>query len=113
MIGLRNLISGLRRKQARDRWTTWSEYIINILMPTSIHIPKALLVAVDKRAHVLRLSRNRLIVQALEREVADDSQWSPGFFTRLGDQPAGVGTAVDEMSDQIRQARTSKPPRRW
>ena len=45
-------------------------------MPTSVHIPKPLLVAVDRRARALKISRNRLIVQALEREVTEGSTWS-------------------------------------
>jgi len=30
-------------------------------MPISVHIPKPLLVAVDRRARILKISRNRLI----------------------------------------------------
>ena len=81
-------------------------------MPTSVHIPRELLVAVDKRAHTLRLSRNRLIVRALEREIANDSQWSPDFFARLSETNADTRLAVDNLNAAIRHARTSKPPRR-
>lgn len=39
-------------------------------MPTSVHIPKPLLVAIDRNARALNITRNRLIVTALEREIA-------------------------------------------
>ena len=38
-------------------------------MATSIHIPKPLLAAVDRKARTLKISRNRLIVRALEKEL--------------------------------------------
>lgn len=57
-------------------------------MATSVHIPKPLLAAVDRKARTLRISRNRLIIQALEHEV-EERGWSPGFFDQMrGDDPA-------------------------
>jgi len=79
-------------------------------MPTSVHIPKPLLAAVDRRARALKVSRNRLIVQALEREVKGGSEWSPGFFARLESEEPDLGEAVDGMLKAIRQARRSKGP---
>jgi len=81
-------------------------------MPTSVHIPKPLLVAVDRKARTLKISRNRLIVQALEREVAHDSNWSPDFFERLESPEAGVqGAAGDNgvifLYPSIRSASTA------
>ena len=80
-------------------------------MPTTVHIPAALLEAVDRRASALRLSRNRLIVRALEREVSEPSGWSPEFFDRLRDVDADTGEAVDELLAAVRDARRSKKPR--
>ena len=80
-------------------------------MPTSVHIPKPLLEAVDRRAKVLKISRNRLIVRALEREVRGGGGWSEGFFDRLARVEAGTVTAADEMLSQIRSSRSSKAPR--
>ncbi|MFO0873883.1 MAG: ribbon-helix-helix protein, CopG family [Phycisphaerales bacterium] len=77
-------------------------------MPTSVHLPKSLLDAVDRRARSLRLSRNKLIVRALERELRDGHDWSPGFFDRLGESDPQVSSAVDEMLAQIHRAR--RPP---
>jgi metal-responsive CopG/Arc/MetJ family transcriptional regulator len=81
-------------------------------MATSIHIPKPLLEAVNRRAQALRISRNRLIVQALERELAEGETWSEGFFDRLSAVGAATAGAVDEMLAEVRARRRSKAPRR-
>jgi metal-responsive CopG/Arc/MetJ family transcriptional regulator len=39
-------------------------------MPITVHIPAALLKSVDRRAKALGVSRNRLIVRALEQAVS-------------------------------------------
>lgn len=80
-------------------------------MPTTVHIPAVLLEAVDRRASALRLSRNRLIVRALEREISEPSGWSPEFFDRLRDVGADTGQAVDELLAAVKDARRSKKPR--
>lgn len=79
-------------------------------MPTSVHIPPDLLEAVDRKAQSLKISRNRLIVRALEREIAPGSDWSPGFFERLSRIEPGLDAALDELVDSIKSARLSKPP---
>ncbi|MFO0873882.1 MAG: ribbon-helix-helix protein, CopG family [Phycisphaerales bacterium] len=79
---------------------------------TSIRLPEPLLAAVDRRAKSLRLSRTRLIIQALERELPDGSDWSPWFFERLGEASAAMAPAVDEMLAQIRRGRRSGASRR-
>ncbi|MCK6586235.1 MAG: ribbon-helix-helix protein, CopG family [Polyangiaceae bacterium] len=81
-------------------------------MPTSVHLPKQLLDAVDRRAKALRISRNRLIVRALERELREESDWSPGFFEQLEQRDPEISAAVDELLDDVRRARRSKPARR-
>jgi len=60
----------------------------------------------------LRISRNQLVVRALEREVQGDNDWSPGFFERLEDVTPELKADVDELLDHVRKARTSKPARR-
>ena len=80
-------------------------------MPTSIHIPKPLLEAVDRKAQALKMSRNRLIVRALERELTAGSDWSPGFFEQLEAIDPETAAAVDELLASVLQARRSKPPR--
>ncbi|MEO7332057.1 MAG: ribbon-helix-helix protein, CopG family [Minicystis sp.] len=79
-------------------------------MPTSIHIPKPLLEAVDRRARALHVSRNHLIVRALEREMKEGREWSPGFFEQLGDVDAATSKAVDEMLEVVKSKRRSKEP---
>ncbi|HEY5565712.1 MAG TPA: ribbon-helix-helix protein, CopG family [Gammaproteobacteria bacterium] len=81
-------------------------------MATSIHVPKPLLDAVDRKARSLRLSRNQLIVRALEREVQAGSDWSPGFFERLSEADSDLAKDVDELLAAVRRARKSKPARR-
>jgi hypothetical protein len=80
-------------------------------MATSIHIPKPLLEAVDRKARALKISRNRLIVRALERELTPGADWSAGFFERLGAVSTETVAAVDNLMTSVLQARTSKPPR--
>jgi metal-responsive CopG/Arc/MetJ family transcriptional regulator len=80
-------------------------------MATSIHIPKPLLDAVDRKARALKMSRNRLIVRALEKELAQGGDWSEGFLEQLSAVDSDTVAAVDEMLAAVRQARRSKPPR--
>jgi hypothetical protein len=79
-------------------------------MPTSVHLPKPLLDAVDRRARALKISRNRLIVKALERELAGTSEWSSGFFESLAESDPVTEQAVDEMLLDVRRRRSSKKP---
>jgi predicted transcriptional regulator len=81
----------------------------NIFVPTTVHIPDRLLAAVDRRARALRVSRNRLIVRALEREVVDTCAWSPGFLETLRGVTPDAAAGADEMLDAIRKRRASKP----
>jgi hypothetical protein len=82
-------------------------------MATSVHIPKPLLALVDRKARALKISRNRLIVQALEREMTEGSNWSPDFFGRLESAEAGVEDAADEMLKAIQAQKRSKKPVRF
>ena len=77
-------------------------------MPTTVHIPNRILANADRKARALGISRNRLIVRALERELADQSSWSPGFLEALRHVDAELTEAADEMLKDIRQRRRSK-----
>lgn len=76
-------------------------------MATTIHIPKELLGALDRKARKLRISRNRLIVECLERALAREREWSEGFFEKLTPLGRSEAAAVDEMLDAIRSRRKS------
>ena len=79
-------------------------------MPTTVHIPAALLESVDRRARVLGVSRNRLIVRALEQAVSERSGWAPEFLERLRNVDRETSVAVDELLIAVKQARRSKRP---
>ena len=80
-------------------------------MATTVHIPPTLLELVDANAKALRLSRNRFIVRALEKAIAEHEGWSESFLQVL-DTPleARDASAVDEMVATIRKKRSSKGP---
>ncbi|MEO5898155.1 MAG: ribbon-helix-helix protein, CopG family [Vicinamibacterales bacterium] len=80
-------------------------------MPTTVHIPDPLLKSVDRRAKALGISRNRLVIHALEQAVSVPAGWSPEFLQRLKDVDRGTSTAVDELLTAVTQARRSKEPR--
>jgi hypothetical protein len=85
---------------------------MNIFMPTTVHIPAALLKSVDRRARALGVSRNRLIVRALEQAVNNHSTWTPEFLERLRQVDRETSEAVDELLEVVKQARHSKRPRK-
>jgi metal-responsive CopG/Arc/MetJ family transcriptional regulator len=80
-------------------------------MPTTVHIPADLLKSVDRRAKALGLSRNRLIIRALERAVSDRSRWAPEFLEQLRCVDRETASAVDELLADVTHARRSRPPR--
>jgi metal-responsive CopG/Arc/MetJ family transcriptional regulator len=80
-------------------------------MPTTVHIPGALLKSVDCRARALGISRNRLIVRALEQAVSERSGWTPEFLERLRHVDRDTSTDVDKLLTSVRRARRSKQPR--
>ncbi len=80
-------------------------------MPTTVHIPDPLLKSVDRRAKALGISRNRLVVRALEQAVTVRSGWAPEFLKRLRDVDRETSAAADELLDAVTQARRSKEPR--
>jgi predicted transcriptional regulator len=79
-------------------------------MPTSVHIPDQLLQQADQRARALGISRNRLIVRALARELQQGSEWSRGFFERLRGLDEQTAGAAEDMLSAIRRGRRSKLP---
>jgi len=80
-------------------------------MPTTVHIPTSLLKSVDRRAKALGVSRNRLIVRALEQAVTERARWTPEFLERLRKVDRETSTEVDELLAAVKHARRSKEPR--
>lgn len=94
------------------RWLAiGADYIHNIFVPTTVHIPPPLLTAVDRKARALRISRNRLIVRALQHEV-EERGWSPGFFEQLREVDRGAAATLDGSMAVVHAARRSKTPPR-
>lgn len=79
-------------------------------MATTVHIPEPLLKSVDRRAKALGISRNRLVVRALEQAVRDRSEWAPEFLERLRQVDRETTAAADELLDTVTKARQSKKP---
>ncbi|MYB31630.1 MAG: hypothetical protein F4Y20_03640 [Acidobacteria bacterium] len=66
----------------------------------------------DRRAKELRLTRNRYIVQALERSLISDTAWRPAFVEELraaGRDPE-LQRTVAELRTAIKANRVSKGP---
>jgi hypothetical protein len=79
-------------------------------MPTTVHIPVPLLKSVDRKAKALGISRNRLVISALEQAVSTQDGWSSEFLRKLRDVDRDTSAAVDELAASIRAARQSKKP---
>ncbi|BCS30838.1 hypothetical protein TBR22_A00380 [Luteitalea sp. TBR-22] len=79
-------------------------------MPTTVHIPDPLLKSVDRRAKALGISRNRLVIRALEQAVAPQATWAPEFLERLRQVNRDTADAVDDMLAAVTVARRSKAP---
>ena len=79
-------------------------------MPTTVHIPAALLKSVDRRAKALGVSRNHLIVRALERAVSERAGWAAEFLEKLRAVDDETVAAVDDLLRDVKRARRSKPP---
>jgi hypothetical protein len=89
---------------------TRREYI-GEYMATTVHIPPPLLDALDKRAEALGVSRNRLIVTAIERELrGGGGGWPPGFFAWAAATDDDERAAVRELEAAIGKRRSSKRP---
>lgn len=80
-------------------------------MPTTVHIPEPLLKSVDRCAKALGISRNRLVVRALEEAVREPEGWSPEFLQQLRHVDPEANSAVDDMLASIVEARRSTAPR--
>jgi hypothetical protein len=83
---------------------------INIFVPTTIHIPDPLLERVDTRAKTLGISRNRLILEALEEKVGARDEWAPELVHMLAEPVSS--TAGKELEDSIAVVRSRRSSRK-
>lgn len=91
-------------------WTEARDIFVSIFMPTTVHIPDPLLKSVDRRAKALGISRNRLVVRALEQALRVRSGWTPEFLERLRRVDRETSAAAEELLDAVKHARRSKKP---
>jgi len=78
-------------------------------MATSVHFPRELLERVDAQAKARGVSRNRLIIDALEQALSKEDRWSPEFLAEMDCPPsAKVQEAAQEMLKEIYNSRSSK-----
>ena len=78
-------------------------------MPTTVHIPKPLLKRVDQRAKALGISRNRLIIDAVEAKLGSRRAWPPELIASLG-QPIDdeAARALDDSMSAVRKRRSNR-----
>jgi hypothetical protein len=84
-------------------------------MPTTVHIPPALLQTVDAQARKRKVSRNKYIVEALVAHLAAgraEEQWPQAFFDDMkkwrGDRT--LADAVEALRRDVLSTRRSKKP---
>jgi hypothetical protein len=83
---------------------------INLFVATTIHIPDPLLERVDTRAKILGISRNRLILEALEEKVGARDEWAPELVHMLAEP---VSSAADkELEDSLTVVRRRRSSRK-
>jgi predicted transcriptional regulator len=73
---------------------------------TSIRLPDELIEALDRRAELLGLSRSQLIIRAVEKAIADRSEWSPKFLDAIAAPLDTLDVVVDELMDAISSHRS-------
>lgn len=80
-------------------------------MPTTVHLPDALLEGIDRCARDLGLSRNRYIVQALTQSLERRTGWSVQFVETMtaASDDTEAGELAAEMLEEILRARARKP----
>ena len=80
-------------------------------MSTTVHLPPDLLAAVDREARGRKLSRNRYIINALERALATETTWSARFVEELAAAQAdGADATLEDLRNAVAARRTRKGP---
>jgi predicted transcriptional regulator len=78
---------------------------------TSVRLPDDLIEALDRRAEALGVTRSQLIIRAVEKAIADSTEWSPKFLDAIGSPREELGAVVDELMGTIarRRSRSEAP----
>ena len=76
-------------------------------MRVTIDIPAALMELVEKRARAIGMSRDHLVVRALERELHETGGWTPGFVDALRQIDSDTATAAIDLLRDIRRQRVA------
>ncbi len=78
---------------------------------TSVRLPDDLIEALDRRADALGWSRSQLIIHAVEKAIAEHSEWSPKFLDAIASPHDELDVAADELMDAIssRRSRNETP----
>ncbi len=95
-------------------WTIAGTMNRILFMPTTtVHLPQGLLERVDLRAKALGVSRNRVIVDALESRLRAREAWSPELVQLLGQEiPRETADEFERSMRVVARRRASKgaPP---
>jgi predicted transcriptional regulator len=83
-------------------------------MSTTVHIPERLLERVDARARARGVSRNRVILEAIEASLGANAEWPPELV-RMLEQPIDdeTGELLERTLAETRQRRIDRrrPPK--
>lgn len=80
-------------------------------MSTTVHLPADLLAALDREAQRRKMSRNRYIINALERALATETAWSTRFVEELAAAQADAASApLEDLRSAVAARRTRKGP---
>jgi hypothetical protein len=90
--------------------TVGTDIFTLIFVPTTVHIPPRLLASAQRRANALGISRNRLIIRALERELGEAEAWSREFLEALRNVDADTSKAAADLLTEVSKRRRSKRP---
>ncbi len=80
-------------------------------MTTTIHVPAKLLDRIDSRAKALGVSRNRVILTALEASLAGREDWPPELIAMLTQPPDAKTADLFDATMRAALKRRSRPRR--
>lgn len=73
---------------------------------TRVRLPGEIVRELDRRAEALGITRSELILQAVERVLAEQTAWSPAFLRAIGTRRPELDEAAADLMDAIRARRS-------